>query len=272
MYKLIVSDIDATLINDKFLIPDYNLEMIRRVREEGIDFMLCTGRIFGSARPYAKFLGLTAPIISSNGAVTMEWEDHRELFGTPMAPEVCAEVFSILDDIDMYYHFYSKETFYTRKFLYESNVIRVMDESLPEDERFDMLEVSDPAEIAKKDPVYKISVRCINEGDSERFLEKFSGRTDIAVTSSFSDNFEISAPGVDKGIALARYAEMKGIYPDQIISFGDNKNDIGMIQYAGVGVAVANAVDELKAVADYVTDTNENSGVGKALAKIVFGE
>ena len=65
---------------------------------------------------------------------------------------------------------------------------------------------------------------------------------------------------------------MKGIYPDQIISFGDNKNDIGMIQYAGVGVAVANAVDELKAVADYITDTNENSGVGKALAKIVFGE
>ena len=78
MYKLIVSDIDATLINSQFLIPDYNLEMIRRVREAGIDFMLCTGRIFGSARPYAKFLGLTAPIISSNGAVTMEWEDHRE--------------------------------------------------------------------------------------------------------------------------------------------------------------------------------------------------
>ena len=65
---------------------------------------------------------------------------------------------------------------------------------------------------------------------------------------------------------------MRGIRPEEIISFGDNKNDIGMIRYAGVGVAVANAVEELKSAADYVTDTNENSGVGKALAKIVFGE
>ena len=71
---------------------------------------------------------------------------------------------------------------------------------------------------------------------------------------------------------MARYAMMRGIRPEEIISFGDNKNDIGMIRYAGVGVAVANAVEELKSAADYVTDTNENSGVGKALAKIVFGE
>ena len=63
VYKLIVSDIDATLINSKFLIPDYNLEMIRRVREAGIQFMLCTGRLFGSARPYAKFLDLDTPLI-----------------------------------------------------------------------------------------------------------------------------------------------------------------------------------------------------------------
>ena len=84
MYKLIVSDIDATLINSKFLIPDYNLEMIRRVREAGIQFMLCTGRLFGSARPYAKFLDLDTPLITSNGAVTMEWRERRDLFGTPM--------------------------------------------------------------------------------------------------------------------------------------------------------------------------------------------
>ena len=115
MYKLIVSDIDATLIDSEFRITEYNKEMIRRVRDAGIDFMLCTGRIFGSARPYAKFLDLNTPIIASNGAITMEWKSRRELFGTPMEPELCAEIFDILDKNDLYYHFYSRESFYTRR-------------------------------------------------------------------------------------------------------------------------------------------------------------
>ena len=272
MYKLIVSDIDATLINSEFLIPDYNLEMIRRVREAGIEFMLCTGRLFGSARPYAKFLDLDTPLITSNGAITMEWRDGGELFGTPMNSETCREVFRILDEMNMYYHFYSKDTFYSRKMPQELRSFRIMNEKLPEDERFPMLQTDDPAADAVRDPVYKISVRFSDPRDGDRFLRCFEGRDDIAITSSFSDNYEISAPGVDKSIALATYAESKGIRPEEIISFGDNKNDIGMIRYAGVGVAVANAVQELKEAADYITDTNENSGVGKALAEIVFGE
>ena len=144
MYKLIVSDIDATLINSKFLIPDYNLEMIRRVREAGIQFMLCTGRLFGSARPYAKFLDLDTPLITSNGAVTMEWRERRDLFGTPMDPDTCAEVFRILDEMEMYYHFYSKDTFYSRKPPQEITGFRIMNEKLPEDERFPMLQTDDP--------------------------------------------------------------------------------------------------------------------------------
>ncbi len=267
-----MSDIDATLIDSEFRITEYNKEMIRRVRDAGIDFMLCTGRIFGSARPYAKFLDLNTPIIASNGAITMEWRSRRELFGTPMNPGLCAEIFDILDQNGLHYHFYSKEAFYTRKFLNEGSAIRSLNEKLPEDERFPMLEISDPAGAAARDPVYKISVRCIRKEDAKKFTDLFADRRDIAVTSSFSDNYEISAPGVDKGAALARYAEMRGIRPEEIISFGDNKNDVGMIRYAGLGVAVGNAVEELKEAADCVTDTNENSGVGKTLAKVIFGE
>ena len=92
------------------------------------------------------------------------------------------------------------------------------------------------------------------------------------MTSSFSDNYEISAPGVDKGAALARYAGMRGIRPKKLSASETIKNDIGMIRYAGLGVAVGNAVEELKNAADYIADTNENSGVGKTLAKVIFGE
>lgn len=274
MYKLLVSDIDATLIDKDFRVPEYNEKMIKRAREAGVEFMLCTGRIYGAARPYAKRLGLSPdiPIITSNGAVTIDWQTGEVVFGTAIDPVLCGEIFNILDEMDIYYHFYCKNTFYTRKFYEGGRFVRLMNESLPPEEKFATLETDDPHGVAKIDPVYKISARLENKVDYDRFMAVFGSRTDIEITSSFKDNYEISAKGVNKGTAVAKYAELKGIRPEEIITFGDNHNDIEMIQYAGVGIAVDNAVEELKAAADYVTDTNENGGVGKAIAKFVFGE
>lgn len=274
MYKLLVSDIDATLIGSDFRVPQYNEEMIKRARQAGVEFMLCTGRIYGAARPYAKRLGLSPdiPIITSNGAVTIDWQTGDVVFGTSISPELCGEIFDKLDEMDIYYHFYCKNTFYTRKFYEGGKYIKLMNESLPPEEKFQTLETDDPHGIAYIDPVYKISARLENKKDYDRFMDVFCQRTDIDITSSFKDNYEISAKGVNKGTAVAKYAELKGIRPEEIITFGDNHNDIEMIQFAGVGVAVGNAVEPLKAVADYVSDTNENSGVGKAIAKFVFGE
>lgn len=272
MYKLIVSDIDLTLINSKFLIPEYNAEMIKRAREQGVDFMLCTGSLFGSARPYAKILGLDTPIITSNGGITMDSLTGEILFDTPISAAKCAEIFNILDNLEVYYHFYSRNTFYTRKFLTESSYIMLMNKNLPAAEQFPALEINDPAQTAKSDPVYKISVRCKNEDETNRFMKAFDKCKDIYITSSFTDNYEISTKGVNKGAALKKYAEFKGIKPDEILAFGDNFNDIQMIDYAGTGVAVANAVDELKVAADYITDSNENAGVGKAISHFIFNE
>ncbi|MCI8284568.1 MAG: HAD family phosphatase [Firmicutes bacterium] len=272
MYKLIVSDIDSTLINNQFKITEYNIEMIKRARKHGVDFMLSTGRLFGAARPYAKFLELDSPIITSNGGITMDSRTGETLFHTPISADKCMEIFNILDNLEVYYHFYSKNTFYTKKFLIKNSHIMLMNMKLPEGEQFPMLEVSNPSEVAKYDPVYKISVRCKNSDETKSFMQAFDGHDDIYITSSFADNYEISEKGVDKGSALQKYAKLKSINPDEILAFGDNFNDIQMIKFAGTGVAVANAVKELKDIADYITDTNENSGVGKAISRFIFNE
>lgn len=272
MYKLIVSDVDLTLLNSEFLIPEYNIEMIHRAREAGVSFMLCTGRFFGSARPYCKFLGVDTPIISSNGAAVVDYYTWKPIIARPIPVDLCCELFDLLDALRIHYHFYTDRRFYAREGLNDGNFKRKMNVNLPEEERFETLETSDPCGVARRENVYKIACRCPDEASDRRFRNGFCGNEKIHITSSFTYVYEIQAAGVNKGSSLAQYAEMEGIRPEEILAVGDNLNDVEMIRYAGTGVAVGNAVDELKAEADYVTDTAENSGVGKAIARFVFGE
>lgn len=270
-YKLIASDIDATLIGWDFAISQYNLEMIHRAKAAGVDFMLATGRIYGTAKPYAKQLNLDTPVIAANGGVVIDWRTNERTFGTPIPPEMCERIFAMIRENGLYYHFYCQEAFYTERFLFEGNILCKINQERPVHERFPMFETDDPAGVARKEDVYKISIRCVGE-EKLKLFNIFSKMEDIAVTSSLHDNLEITAKGVSKGSALKTYAEMKGILPEEIISFGDNYNDITMIRYAGMGIAVENAVEELKRTADYITSRSDEDGVGRAIAKFVFGE
>lgn len=271
-YKLIVSDIDSTLIDRDFRIPDYNTEMIRRAQEAGISFVLCTGRIFGSARPYAKMLDLKTPIITSNGGVTIDVLTGRKLYGHAIQDDVLEWIFHKLDDLALYYHFYGEKTFYVNNYpLSESRIARI-NKHLKEEDKVRAFIIDDVRWVLHVDPIYKISIRTSQDGEYERFMEAFSDVREITITSSYQGACEINAAGVNKGEALSQYARMMGYQPSEILACGDNHNDLEMIRYAGMGVAVENAVPELREQADYITDTNENAGVGKAIARLVFGE
>lgn len=272
MYKLIVSDIDLTLLNSEFLIPQYNIDMIHRAMDAGIQFMVCTGRFFGSARPYCKFLGVDTPIISSNGAALVDYYTWEPISAKPIPEDVCCEVFDMLDQLRVHYHFYTEKRFYAREGLNDGTFKGKMTQNLPEDEMFETLETGDPCGVARSERVFKIACRIPDPEQDRRFREKFCKYEKLSITSSFTHVYELQAAGVNKGAALKEYAEMQGIRPEEILAVGDNYNDIEMIRYAGTGVAVGNAMDVLKEAADYISDTAENSGVGKAIAKFVFGE
>jgi Cof subfamily protein (haloacid dehalogenase superfamily) len=93
-----------------------------------------------------------------------------------------------------------------------------------------------------------------------------------SVTVSWLNSFDICADQVSKSSAIDRYAREIGIKPSEIICFGDNYNDIDMIRYAGLGIAPENAADAIKEAADYVTCSNNEDGVAKAIEKFVFGK
>ena len=269
MYRLIVSDLDGTLLRDDNTLSDYTKAIIHRVSEQGIDFMLATGRIFGGARVFARELALNTPILSCNGALIKE-ADGKLLYGRPIEALPLTEVFKLLLNRKLYFHFYSENSFYTQKFSEHLKGFYAFNEKLSEKERFPMAEV-DPLEMPGKETIYKVLVQCGEEKSSRRALyEELQEIPGISVTSSWSDTFDICADQVSKGLAIEQYAETKGIKPSEIICFGDNFNDLEMIQYAGLGIAMSNGVEELKKAADYVTIGNNEDGVAKAIEKFVL--
>ena len=93
---------------------------------------------------------------------------------------------------------------------------------------------------------------------------------EVLVSSSLPNNLEINAVGADKGGALLRLAELLGIRREETMAFGDGENDISMLRMAGFGVAMENAEEHIKAVADHITVTNNEAGVAVALRKFVL--
>ncbi|MBR4953446.1 MAG: HAD-IIB family hydrolase, partial [Oscillospiraceae bacterium] len=107
----------------------------------------------------------------------------------------------------------------------------------------------------------------------EKLLNELEGMfPDICVSSSTEQNIEINASRANKGEALTALAHHLGYTDENTMSFGDGLNDLSMIKSAGLGVAMENACSEVKNAADYITDTNDNDGVKKAIEKFCFKE
>ncbi|MDU1855219.1 MAG: HAD-IIB family hydrolase, partial [Clostridium baratii] len=94
--------------------------------------------------------------------------------------------------------------------------------------------------------------------------------TNMEIVSSWNDNFEVMRNGSTKGDAVRYLANYFGIDKEEVMCIGDSENDLSMIKYAGTGIAMGNASEDIKSVADYVTDTNVNDGVAKAINKFVL--
>ncbi len=230
--------------------------------------MLATGRIYGGGRKFAKDLNLNTPVLACNGALIKE-AAGKLLYGRPLEKNTLEEVIRFLIDRNLAFHCYGEDTFYTKKLIGHLVSLYAFNNELPEEERFPMVEV-DPINLPKLDEIYKVLVHCDDVADKKELYDSLAAIQGTAVTVSWEETFDVTADQVSKSAAIDRYAREKGIATSEIICFGDNYNDIDMLQYAGLGIAVANGVEPLKEAADYVTGSNNDDGVAKAIEKFVF--
>ncbi|WP_461204612.1 Cof-type HAD-IIB family hydrolase [Clostridium sp. DL1XJH146] len=271
-YKLICIDMDNTLLNIKGEISEVNKQALRLAIKKGVHIAVTTGRIFVSARNFAEILGVKTPVIASNGAYIREKDKEKVIYEKTLTQKNCFDIYEIVKKYSFLKMFNTHDTVCSPEDYPERYLYIKYNESLPENKRVKLLVEKNIEKFIRdeKDNILKFIAISRDADDLKKAREEISLLEDVDVVSSGEMNFEVSRKGVCKGTAVKVLAEMYNIKQEEIICIGDNENDISMIKYAGLGVAMGNALDSVKKVAQYVTDTNDNDGVAKVIEKFVL--
>lgn len=274
-YKMIAMDMDGTLLTTNKEVSQKSKEVLKRAADMGVKLVVCTGRIFTSAWVYADLIGTEAPIIASNGAYIREKDRDEVIYMKTLQKEELYKVLRMVKEYGFYPHLFTYDTIFSEKVIFTSKLYNKQNESLPEDRRVKIVLTEDMEKVIEEnhEKILKIVVASdINEIEKlNKLRNEISKELDVSIASSMESNFEIMSKGISKGNAVKILGGIYGISHEETICVGDNENDISMIEYAGCGVAMGNAVDSLKSAADFITDTNDNDGVAKAIEKLVFG-
>ena len=272
MFKLVVSDMDGTLLNSSGNVSERTKSALKRCLDKDVHVAIATGRIYTSAKVYAKYLDIVTPVIACNGAIVKDLHDNRIIYGSSIEPQYCFKVFDLCKEHDLYFHFYTEDIFYTQRIAYSSMKYFEWNKTINEEEQINIQIIDDPYELVSHfdEEVYKIQ---INSDDME-LLNKvrmiLEGMEEFQISKSWHNNIEIMNKGVSKGNAVMHLAQSLGVKQEEVICLGDNENDISMLNYAGLGVAMGNAEDIVKQSANHVTQTNDEDGVAEVLERFIL--
>ncbi len=270
-YKLIVTDMDGTVLGENHQITDENKIALKEAEKMGVKVVFATGRFHDSAKEHVKFLDEVMPIISSNGSIIKHPITNEVLYSNFIDKDICLEIMDTIDKYNLKYQIYTDEKILQK---YET------EEEMKSMKEFIAKNFSDKTEITfKKDlreDVKNSKVLKFNIMEMEKPELLNQARADlkfiknIEVTSSWKDNLEIMNEGSHKGKAIEYLSDLLGIDREHIIAFGDNYNDLSMIEFAGTGVAMGNAEEDVKKIANHITSRNGESGVAKAINTLVL--
>lgn len=270
--KLIVSDIDGTLLTSDRNLTKENIEAIKKAKEQNIKFTLSTGRTTSMLDYYIKTLEIETPVITLNGAVVWDPVRNQMLHDIPMDEDELKGLFEICKYYQMDYgamtmgtNYFSKNSFRINRYQGYNAFAKSQGMSIMEVDTFD-----DDHRCIEGVKVYKL---LITDKDPKRIkiLEDHLHtlkKTDY--TTSEQGLLDIAEKTVNKGLGVQKLAEALSLQPDEVCALGDYDNDIAMLQYAGFSVAMGNALPNVKEHAFYVTATNNESGLAQVIEKYIL--
>ena len=263
-YRLIVTDLDGTLLNKQQAISEYTKDLITQFQTRGGIFSIATGRMEMSVAKYLKELAIRVPFILYNGAKIMKINPGKAsaLREHVLDGGVARAVLALSKRYPWDILLYQNRSVYIEK---ETEVIR----RYAAKDGVDWHEVGDLLAFLKGEPT-KLLIIGDDEGFPE-FLEECIKVCGRPINTVFSERnyLEVLPDNVSKGQALLELCDLVGIEPAQTVAIGDHLNDLAMIQVAGLGVAVANAHEVLKQQADYVTTAEDTAGVAEVLERVL---
>ncbi len=268
-YKMIVSDLDETLLDAQGRIPSKNIQAIQKARELGVRFVPATGRGYRSVHKILDAIGLREMereyVISFNGGAVTENKGERLLSFQEIPFQKAEELYCRGLSYDVCIHVYTKDTVYA----YRLN----KEEKDHVEGRLELQEIfTDRLDFLKGQKIVKIlyqNTDCSYLNQIEEDLKPITA--DIDVSYSSNRYIEFNRKGINKGFGMLFLADLLHIRPEEIIAIGDNYNDLSMIQAAGLGAGVCNTVPEMKPLCDYVTNaTNDEGAIAEIIEKFIL--
>ena len=268
-YKMIVLDLDGTLTNNKKEITPRTKEALMKAQAKGVKIVLASGRPTYGIMPLAEELELKKNcgfILAFNGGKIIDCSDCRTIFEQKLDETLVPLLYHVAKEAGMQILTYQGEgivaTDKNDKYVQEEARINKM----PVEEYDDFLQqlvypvnkcliVGDPA------PLHQLEIKLKKE---------LEGRMDVYRSADYF--LECVPLGIDKARSLDRLITTLGITKEEVIACGDGYNDLSMINFSGLGVAMSNAADDIKAQADYVTLSNEEDGIAHVVDKFILSE
>lgn len=262
-YRLVAVDMDGTLLNEKLEISSRTKALIKKAKEQNIQVTLATGRMYQSVLPFAQELDLAIPLITYNGALVKDSATGKVYYHEPIPLEYAKKITEIVKKRDVNLNLYLNDTLYVK----ELNARTELYVSIA---NVEAVPVGDLGEFLKEPPTKMLIIGepDVLAGLAAEVGENLGDRVEITKSKPYF--LEIISQKVTKGQALKSLAEKLGIKQEEVIAFGDNYNDLSMIEYAGLGVAMGNAPQEIKDQANLVALSNEEEGVAEVLEKFVL--
>lgn len=264
--KMIVTDLDGTLLDIKKVCSNRTKEYLQKLKNEGKIVVIATGRVLNSAIKITGGATFANYIISNTGSIIYDVENKKEIFRANISKEdvnkICSlynEKFEYIDICDsMHYNRYTNSD-NTR------NILCV--EKIKDKENF----------LATCEKVVHIIISTKKNEDIEEVISIIKSEIPYLDIKIMQDSFankkyiEIYEPNLSKYKGIQKIAQIEGIENKDIIAFGDSLNDIDMIKNCGIGVAMGNSLERIKEIANYTTISHNENGVVEFLKKIYGG-
>ncbi len=270
--KILAFDMDGTLLDEKGALSAASEASLRRAMERGYHIVIATGRGY-SAFPEAvlRMEGIRF-MISSNGAHIVDQQTRETIYSNLLTRDAVEAAMPWIADPDLMREvFFHHQVYADRHCMEDLPRYGVISEKSQHYVRTTRKPVEDAVALIREyaDQLENINLLFSEQEKRIRYLEELSRIQGLTVVSSMPYNIEIGGATTSKATALKTLAEMLGLSHDNIMSFGDSSNDAQMLAAAQIAVAMGNAVDELKEVADVITLSNAEDGVAYALERLL---
>lgn len=260
--RLLALDLDDTLLTEELSIPRSVVSAIAAARDKGVQVVVATGRMFRSALPYARTAEVDGPLITYNGALVRAL-DGRTLSHHPVPMAEAQELALLAAEHGLCLNFYIDDELYVSCMDERAEYYHTIS-GVPAHVEPDLCRILTDAPtkaLIVDDPPLADAWRA-------RLACHFGER--LSVTTSKPRFVEIMAPGVSKGVALAELAASLRIEPGNVMAVGDSFNDLSMLAFAGISVAMGNADPAIQEQVDYVVASSQQGGVAEAISRFIL--